>query len=159
MVLLDLIVTLLVVGVREMDRKDFLLVMVSKAEYKPLTPVQLQKSLFLISKNLTGMPDPFYSFEAYHYGPFDIEIYTDADSLEEEGLLISRQSNTGRWKETAITPNGLKNAKALESELPEPAAKYVREIVQWVQLLSFSDLVKAIYNLYPEYRENSVFQG
>ena len=142
-----------------MERQDFLLMAVAAAEGKPLTPVQLQKSLFMISKNLKGIPDPFYTFEPYHYGPFDIEIYSDANSLEDEGWVVSIQSNRGRWKETAITPNGLKKAETLVKELSEPAAKYVREIVQWVQSLSFSDLVKEIYRLYPEYRENSVFQG
>ena len=142
-----------------MDRKDILLLVVASGGGTPLTPVQLQKSLFMISKNVKEIPDPFYTFEPYHYGPFDIEIYTDADSLENEGLLASIQSNNGRWTETAINPNGLKKAEVLEKELSEPAAKYVRELVQWAQSLSFSDLVKSIYNIYPEYRENSVFQG
>ena len=142
-----------------MKKEDFLLVVVAAAEGEPLTPVQLQKSVFMVSKSLREIPDPFYMFEPYHYGPFDSEIYADVDSLETEGLLVSIQSKKGRWRETAITPIGLRKAEALTKELSAPAAKYVREVVQWVQSLSFSSLVREIYRIYPEYRENSVFQG
>ena len=142
-----------------MEREDFLLMVVSEAEGRPLTPVQLQKSLFLVSQKLKETPDPFYSFEPYHYGPFDADVYADADSLEKEGLLISVSSTRGAWQETAITPNGLNKAQHLKKELSEPVVTYVHELVQWVQSLSFSDLVQAIYREYPEYRENSVFQS
>ena len=72
-----------------MDRKDILLVVVASGNGTPLTPVQLQKSLFLISENLKGeIPDPFYDFGPYHYGPVRCRSLWRCRFLELEGLLF-----------------------------------------------------------------------
>ena len=55
-----------------MDDRDFLLLVVASGKDKALTPVQLQKSLFLLGKtDLAEAVDSPYDFEPYHYGPFD----------------------------------------------------------------------------------------
>ena len=42
-----------------MDKKDALLLVIAAGEDTPLTPVQLQKSLFLVGKsNLSDLPMP-----------------------------------------------------------------------------------------------------
>ena len=140
------------------DRKDFLLMVVAAGESTPLTPVQLQKSLFLMGENLSEIPDSFYEFEPYHYGPFDQDVYLDADRLEAEGLVFSIPSMKGTWLSRAITPAGMKKAEELKDSLSESSRAYIKTLVQWTQSLSFNDLVKSIYAVYPEYRENSVFQ-
>ena len=91
-----------------MNRKDYLLLVVAAAGSTPLTPVQLQKSLFLVKENLPEIPVPFYEFEPYDYGPFDVEVYSDADSLASEGLLLSVRSPLGNWIDRAVTPGGMK---------------------------------------------------
>ena len=142
-----------------MNKDDLLLMVMAAGEGAPLTPVQLQKSLFLISENLKGTIESTYSFMPYHYGPFDAEVYSDADSLEAEGFLYSARSPRGTWVDRAITPKGLLRAEELRKEVPEPIRQYVEDVVKWTQSLSFSSLVKAIYDQYPSYRKNSVFQG
>ena len=136
---------------------------VAAGKDKPLTPVQLQKDLFLIGKEWREewqvAPDSFYEFEPYHYGPFDAQIYADADTLESEGLVLPVPSDQGSWTDTFITINGMKRAEEVETELPEPIANWVREAVHWTQSMSFSGLVRAIYERYPDYRENSIFQS
>ena len=42
-----------------MDRKDILLLVVASGGGTPLTPVQLHKSLFMVSKNVKEIPDRF----------------------------------------------------------------------------------------------------
>lgn len=80
-----------------MERKDFLLLAVAAGE-EPLTPVQLQKSLFLISEaNLAAVTTPLYEFEPYHYGPFCPSIYDDVISLKNEGLVIRVPARSGTW--------------------------------------------------------------
>ena len=142
-----------------MDRKDFLLMVIAAGSGTPLTPVQLQKSLFLISENLKGeIPDLFYKFDPYHYGPFDADIYVDADSLEAQGLLLSVGSSQGTWLDRAITLDGVKRAKDAEMELSDSGRTYIHAVVEWAQSLPFNRLVKSIYKNYPQYRKNSVFQ-
>ena len=88
-----------------MERKDFLLMMVA-AGAMPVTPVQLQKCLFLLGENLQEeIPNPFYAFEPYHYGPFDAEVYSDADHLENQGLLVSVASK-GTWLDRGYNSGG-----------------------------------------------------
>jgi hypothetical protein len=142
-----------------MDRKDFVLMVVAAGEDTPLTPVQLQKSLFLIEKNLPSVPDHFYEFEPYHYGPFDADVYSDADTLEGEGLLLSMRSSKGTWTDRMITPSGLRRAEEVEEGLPENVRKYIHDVVKWAQSLTFTDLVRSIYTQYPNYKQNSVFRG
>ena len=143
-----------------MDRKDFLLLAVHAAEGQSVTPVQLQKSLFMIRKaNLPETPEPFYNFDAYHYGPFDVNIYHDADLLQQEDLVIRSPSMRGTWTDTFITPTGQSRAILIEERLPESTKRYIREVVTWVRSQTFNELVRNIYGMFPEFRQNSVLQG
>jgi uncharacterized protein YwgA len=143
-----------------MERTEFLLLVVAAGDGKPLTPVQLEKTLFLIGRaNFPEAPEPFYEFERYHYGPFAKDIYADADILSKEGLVARIRSERGTWTDTVITASGSSKAAALKKSLSPRTIKYIDETVRWAQSLSFSDLLRAIYSQYPEFRENSVFQG
>ena len=69
-----------------MTPKDWTLLVLASAG-GPLSPVQLQKTLFLIDRNLSRAQrgvTRFYNFRAYDYGPFDSAIYTDAVILQTE---------------------------------------------------------------------------
>ena len=143
-----------------MNREDVLLMVVAAGQGTPLTPVQLQKSLFLIGERLTeSLPKPLYEFEPYHYGPFNGDIYADADDLESQGYLVSVGSTSGTWLDRAITTEGAKRVEVVEQQLPRPIRDYIHTIVEWSQSMSFSQLVRSIYAEYPEYRQNSVFQN
>ncbi len=143
-----------------MKNKEFLLLVVAAGDGKPITPVQLQKSLFFIREaNLIETPDQFYEFEPYHYGPFDATVYSDADVLEGDGMVARVPSASGSWTDTVITTDGLAKAKLIENNLSPSTKEYIHSVVEWVQSLSFSTLLRAIYSKYPQYRENSVFQG
>ena len=58
----------------------------------------------------------------------------------------------------AETPHGATRARELASDAPEEAVEYLRAIVKWAQSLSFSQLVSAIYRMYPDQQANSVFR-
>ncbi len=99
-----------------MKPQDWTLLAISAAKGRGLSPIQLQKSLFLLERRLSKeeLGEQFYEFVPYNYGPFDVKIYQDA--------------------------------------------KYLDEVVTWILGLSFRDLVRAIYEAYPQFRANSVFQ-
>ena len=72
-----------------MEKRDWLLLALAAAKTKGLTPVQIQKSLFLFGENMSGIGGSrFYKFVPYNYGPFDKRIYSDAEALETEGLVV-----------------------------------------------------------------------
>jgi len=141
----------------KMRKMDWLLLVISSAKNGVLTPVQLQKSLFLIKEldsDLTG--DDFYVFKPYNYGPFTAEIYRDAEALEMDGLIVISGSPS-RFREYSITKEGLCKAGEIKKELAEQAVKFVSEVVAWTQSLTFENLIRAIYTHFPQYKENSVF--
>ena len=142
-----------------LTKRDWTLLAISAADGEPLSPVQLQKALFLLGKMKPySVSRSFYDFTPYNYGPFDAAIYHDAETLAGDGLVAIQPSRQGKWVQYAGTAKGMLIAKTLEAADPG-AADYLRRAVAWVRSLSFQDLVKAIYAHYPEYKANSVFQG
>ena len=143
-----------------MDRKDLTLLVIGAGGERGLSPVQLQKSVFLLTESgVPGLPANGYKFTAYNYGPFDADVYRDADALTAEGC-VAKISLAGRsWKKYLITPTGETRFKYLETSTRAPFQQFCHETVTWVTSLSFNDLLRAIYAKYPAYRANSVFQG
>jgi hypothetical protein len=142
-----------------MERKDWTLLAIAAAGTRGLSPVQIQKSLFLLWKELPSeVGELFYEFIPYNYGPFDRNIYVDASQLSEQGLVSIVETGSG-FKQYLPTVLGIQCASLLETAAPARALAYLKVVVPWVQSLSFSALVRAIYARYPEYRQNSVFQG
>ena len=139
-----------------MERQDWILVVLAAADDYALTPVQLQKALFLAGQDkpeLVGTD--FYSFTPYAYGPFDRMVYQDADHLAAEGLVMIEPPFSG-YRTYKITASGIRHG----SQLSDFDAKVggVCETVKWVKARSFSQLVSDIYERFPEMRVNSIFR-
>ncbi len=144
-----------------MNPIDWTLITIATAGERPLQPVQLQKSLFLLGQNLAPeqlQTDLFYRFEAYDYGPFSNSVYADAEALEHAGLVVIHRPPKSRYKLYGVSEAGRKRANELESGLDEKVIEYVRDVVQFTQSVSFNQLVSAIYKKYPEMKANSVFR-
>lgn len=143
-----------------MKRKYWTLLVIAAAEGGSLTPAQLQKSLFLISKrNNDEALGNFYSFEAYDYGPFSIEVYQDAEELADADLIMIQKHNMYGWKMYSSTPSGISKAEEISQNIPGKVFENLNSIVHWSMSISFRELVNSIYEEFPEYRENSVFQN
>ena len=81
-----------------MERQRWTLLAIDEAAPSGLSPVQLQKTLFLIGKNLTReVGDSYYSFVPYNYGPFDAHVYSDAEVLIKQGLVFETRSAGRSW--------------------------------------------------------------
>lgn len=142
-----------------MQNKDWTLLVIAAAKGKPMTPVQLQKSLFLLSRNLSPerlKVTSLYDFQPYDYGPFDSAVYLDAQALSAEEYVAI--SNSGKSRTYSITPGGSARAETLRQQTDANAVKYLDDVVDWVLPQTFGELVRAIYKSYPEMRENSVFK-
>ncbi|OGO06291.1 MAG: hypothetical protein A2Z76_04755 [Chloroflexi bacterium RBG_13_56_8b] len=143
-----------------MENKEVLLLVVASADDEGLTPLQLQKSLFLVGEcSLPELPSDFYTFVPYNYGPFNPVIYGDAESLAEEGLLEYINVPGQKWSKYAATTAGLARAGEITDSISNECSKYIKDVVDWVLSLTFSELLRAIYTKYPKFRSNSVFQG
>jgi hypothetical protein len=143
-----------------MDRRELVLAVLASSEGRPYTPAQLQKAVFLVTRNMGRLVDgPAFNFVPYDYGPFDSNVYAEAEALRQAGAVAIAPSGVGRWNTYAATEAGAARGKALLAQLDGPAQQYLREVSNWVRAQSFSSLVKAIYDAYPEMRANSIFRG
>lgn len=143
-----------------MNRKDWALLAICAANGKGLSPVQLQKTLFLLGRELPkAVGNGYYDFKAYHYGPFDRHVYDDAERLAAAGEVAITQREGENWNRYLATAEGCSRADSIKEQAPHDAVEYLNRVVQWALRQSFQQLVRAVYEKYPEMRANSVFQG
>jgi len=142
-----------------MSARDWLLLTVASAKGDSVSPVQLQKALFLLGKEVGvgRLGKPFYKFMAYDYGPFCASIYSDAEELDESGLLEIHHG--GRFKKYSATERGLEEAEEIRESADKDAVEFLDAVVDWVRSQSFDDLVRAISRKYPDMKKRSVFRG
>jgi hypothetical protein len=143
-----------------MSPADWTLSVVAAADPSSLSPVQLQKTLFLLGRNLpTDTLGPtFYTFEPYDYGPFCGLVYLDAEKLAVQGLVEIDMPPSFSFRTYRATQAGKTRAMDIGLALPPGVRTYLSQVVGWVRSQSFQQLVTTIYRLYPEMKKNSVFQ-
>ena len=138
----------------EGSRSQILLAIIAAADGKSLSRVQLQKVAFLVSEEFSGrLPDDFYTFDKYNFGPFCIDIYNDMEMLHYWGWIRINPGAEPRLDTYAIA----KPFNLDDLQIDEDVQAYIKDTVAWVIDMSFGEIVRAIYWLFPEYRENSVF--
>lgn len=140
---------------QELTQDEIVLIVLASAK-KPLTPVQLQKSVFLLQE-MTDVTEIF-EFSAYDYGPFCSGVYRTAEQLQSNGLAEIRQPLERGFRLYEATESGRQEGKSVLSSLPKNLADYIAQLVSWVSNLSFQDLVKAVYKQFPAYKQNSIFK-
>jgi uncharacterized phage-associated protein len=141
-----------------MNQQEIVLAALAPAKGASHSPVQVQKLLFLIDRNIPSVIEgPLFNFQPYNYGPFDKTVYDILDQLALEGYadIIPEQT----WRSYKLTAKGQLEGDRLLQGFPNFAIEYINEISNFVRKLSFTQLVSAIYRAYPEMRANSVFQG
>lgn len=141
---------------------DWLLLLLAVRDAaRPLDPVRVQKALFLLSKE-GGLPaGESYDFEAYDYGPFSSAIYRDLHQLVEDGCVKEVEVQGYNWKRYVATGRGVDRAQTQVNGFDAEHRAILRrlaEIKDELLGLSFDALLRRVYDLYPEYAENSVFR-
>jgi hypothetical protein len=141
------------------QRSDWALLAIAAAEGRPLTPVQLQKVLFILGREKHRRVGPgYYAFHPYNYGPFSSEIYADAEALDGMGLVDVEHGDPARsWSTYTATADGLARAQELRKKAPADAVRYLEALVAWARKLTFQQLVSSVYERYPDQRVNSIF--
>lgn len=133
------------------NRERILIAIIAAAGERGLDRAQLQKSAFLVGEEFEGKLENYYQFRPYMYGPFAQDIYTDVERLS-DGPMIETFIDDGRqWYRMAD------DTTSWQYNLTDELESGVKRIVGWIsRMSSFYELVRAIYFLYPEQRENSV---
>ena len=137
------------------SKECVLIAIVAAAGDTGLDRAQLQKSVFLVGEEFDEkLPSDFYQFRPYMYGPFAQEVYTDVERLYDGQVVetLTGERNRPSYRLAHGVRTGL-------CDLPEDLQTGVRRIVEWVKSMSFKELVRAIYYLYPDQQLNSVFDN
>jgi hypothetical protein len=144
-----------------LTRQQVLLAVLAAQQGRPYTPVQIQKAVFLVTKNLPQLVNdgPNFAFEPYDYGPFDQSVYTECELLARKGQAEIMSQDGVRWNRYAASDAGIERGTKVLKSMSQRASDYVKNVSAWVRSQSFEGLVKAIYAQYPEMRANSVFRG
>jgi uncharacterized protein YwgA len=141
-----------------MNRREIILAAFAPANGSGHTPVQVQKLLFLVDREIPKLVGgPYYDFEPYNYGPFDVTVYDELLGLENDGYVEIIPEQT--WSSYRLTQKGQQEGNKLLSRLDTKARDFITNSSAFVHALSFTQLVAAIYKAYPEMKANSVFQG
>lgn len=142
-----------------MDKRKLVLAALAASATSMHTPVQIQKILFILEKNVSAeLGGPSFDFKPYDYGPFDAAVYDQLRTLEHEELVTASPTQRG-WKKYQLTSAGTIAGKAVLAELSPRLSSYILDVSKFVLSLSFAELVSAIYKAYPEMKVNSVFRG
>jgi hypothetical protein len=119
-------------------------------------PVQVQKLFFLIDREIAAeVGGHHFVFRPYDYGPFDSDVYTELERMHRSGLVIIA---AGYYRSYGLSEQGYARGAALLNKLPARARDFMTRTARWVLSLSFSQLVSAIYEKYPDMKTASVFR-
>ena len=144
-----------------MSPRDWTLLVIAVSKRGPLQPVHLQKAVFVVGRRLTReqlQTREFYTFIPYDYGPFCADVYTDAQELENDGLIHIDHRPDLSYPLYSATEAGYAAVRELRRALTPEVVAFVDRLVEWVTTLTFQQLVSAIYQAFPEMRVNSVFR-
>lgn len=143
----------------KLSSENILLVALASCGDQKLSPIQLQKLLFLIDKKIGDrLGGPFFHFEPYHYGPFDKGVYYVAESLAQNGLLQTIAAERGRYNYYHLTPKGSDTAKRILKKMPSEISEFLSTLGQFVITRHFKDLLRSIYAEYPDMAVKSIFR-
>lgn len=141
----------------KVNRRDFVMAVLSTSHGREWTPVQVQKIFFLLDKKIGDRNGgPLWNFSAYDYGPFDAAVYDEIENLERSGDGVVNRPPLGGMRTFALTQTGQGKGESLLRTLP--FASYIEALSNWVRNLSFDQLVSAVYKEFPEMRQNSIFR-
>ena len=119
-------------------------------------PVQVQKLFFLIDTEIPGeIGGRKFAFRPYDYGPFDSDVYSELEQMARDELAAIA---AGYYRQYGLTVRGYEQGKALLDAATPAARDYMTRAAKWVTSLSFSQLVSAIYQKYPDMKAASVFR-
>jgi len=114
------------------------------------------KGMFLLDQEGPQELRGLYRFQAYDYGPFDSNIYSDLDALSKAALISITGGGGTTRREYEVTTLGHERVALLSRGISPVALGEVERVKSTVTSLGFTDLLKKVYGDYPEYAIYSV---
>ena len=140
-----------------LERLDLLLALLAASGGDHYDPSQLEKSMFLLTRNLADVvvvTDGHYNFLPYNFGPVDLQVLRDVKTLADMGLAsVTLKPDTLLELYSATQKGNIQGNEILEA-MPSNCMDYIKEVSQWVRTTNFFQLVATIYANYPDMKPN-----
>ena len=128
---------------------------------------RFQKLAFLAEQRLEDEGISAYDFIPYDYGPFTDDLYIELEFLRDKGLVEESRTRTYGGDERYDYKLTREGRQTFEQNIPEepssPAenrfetlTEVANDVVSEYNSIPISNLLKYVYEEYPEYAENSV---
>ena len=137
-----------------MEPRDWLLLLLEE----DLDPIRIQKGMFLFAEESGARENELYEFQPYNWGPCSFRIYDDLDGLHNAGLIERRPVPGKSWYRYQVTDAGRSLARSLPGGNTR-AADCLDQIKASIKGASFNDLLRSVYEKYPQYATKSQFQA
>lgn len=117
--------------------------------------IPLMKGLFLLEKDRSiSIP---YTFKPDMFGPLCLEVYDDLNHLTTgTGEIAQEVRSNQRWKTFRLTERGLAEAQEMYKRLPLETRKAIQEIKKMTGEMKMTELIKFVYQKYPDFAKNSI---
>lgn len=135
-----------------MNRRDWLLLAIGER----MEPIQIQKAMFKFCQETNISESEAYRFEPYNWGPCSFEIYDDLRELRGDGKLEFVPTGWG-WHSYSLTPLGSQEADKIREAADKALLTALNEKRHWVTSRDFGQLLRDVYQQYPEYATESLF--
>lgn len=121
---------------------------------------RLQKLVFLVQMKTSNFLE--YDFKKDLYGPCSYKLFKIVDNLVSLGLLDMKTQKTKAGNSVisySLNPLGRSMVQSAirNKEIPKPLRMKTKKIFQLYGSNSLVELVKRVYDEYPDWTENSIF--
>ena len=113
-----------------MNRNELILAVLASSGGKPLTAIQMQRAVFLVTQNMPCLVDDTcgFNFTPCDYGVLDPQVYAEAEALEDAGEASITPPAIGRWATYAASDAGLTRGSRILAELDNSASRLLRDL-------------------------------
>lgn len=123
-------------------RRGWLLLALAISGDSGLSPVQLQRSLYLFGQRREEQVGPgFYEFEPHDSGPSSTHVYVDLDALVTAEYVVKEWVRESSWSAFRLSDSGRAWATEFRRKVKKDALLGLEDAVAWVKEQGYLDLV------------------
>jgi len=123
-------------------RRAWLLLAIAIAGDSGLSPVQIQRSLFLLGQKREEQVGPgFYEFEPHDSGPFSRDVYVDIDALVAAEHVVKEWVPASSSSAFRLSDAGRARVSEFRRKVKKEALAGLEDAVAWVKEQSYLDLI------------------
>lgn len=129
-------------GERHEARRGWLLLAIAVSGASGLSPIQLQRSLFLVCQKREEQVGPdFYEFEANGSGPASAALYVDIDALVTAEYIVKEWVPESSCSTFRLSDAGRAWAADFRQKMKKETLAALEDAVAWVKEQSYLELV------------------